>query len=145
MTARWRSVGTRRLARLAENIGAAEIAWTPNDLREIETASTISSVQGARYPERLAYLTNRGSGQGGGQGRARPHAQRTARRHPQAPPLSAARMWHSWGKTNPASLMNAWSAARISALTASTNTACWSAGSARTTVAKGVAASWMCT
>jgi aryl-alcohol dehydrogenase-like predicted oxidoreductase len=50
--------GTRRLERLEENIGAAGIELTPDDLREIETASTEITVQGARYPESLERLTN---------------------------------------------------------------------------------------
>jgi diketogulonate reductase-like aldo/keto reductase len=51
--------GTRRLERLEENIGAADVELTADDLREIEdTASTIT-VQGARYPEHLERLTGR--------------------------------------------------------------------------------------
>jgi aryl-alcohol dehydrogenase-like predicted oxidoreductase len=45
--------GTTKLHRLEENIGAAEIELTPDDLREIETAASKITVQGARYPEHL--------------------------------------------------------------------------------------------
>ena len=51
--------GTRRLARLDENLGAAAVALTPDDLREIETAAAQIPVQGARYPDHLERLTNR--------------------------------------------------------------------------------------
>jgi aryl-alcohol dehydrogenase-like predicted oxidoreductase len=45
--------GTTKLHRLEENIGAAEIELTPDDLREIESAASEITVQGARYPEHL--------------------------------------------------------------------------------------------
>ena len=51
--------GTTKLARLEENIGAATIELTPDDLSEIEIASSQITVQGARYPENLEQLTNR--------------------------------------------------------------------------------------
>jgi aryl-alcohol dehydrogenase-like predicted oxidoreductase len=51
--------GTRRLERLEENLGAAAVDLTPDDLREIETAAAQITVQGARYPEHLERLTNR--------------------------------------------------------------------------------------
>jgi aryl-alcohol dehydrogenase-like predicted oxidoreductase len=51
--------GTRRLERLEENIGAAAIELTPDDLREIESAATKIPVQGARYPEELERMTGR--------------------------------------------------------------------------------------
>jgi aryl-alcohol dehydrogenase-like predicted oxidoreductase len=51
--------GTRRLARLDENLGAAAVELTPDDLREIETAAAQIPVQGARYPDHLERLTNR--------------------------------------------------------------------------------------
>ena len=50
--------GTRRLERLDENIGAADVELTPDDLREIETAAAQIEVQGARYPEHLERMTN---------------------------------------------------------------------------------------
>jgi aryl-alcohol dehydrogenase-like predicted oxidoreductase len=49
--------GTTKLARLEENIGAVDIQLTPDDLREIESASSKITVQGARYPERLEKMT----------------------------------------------------------------------------------------
>jgi aryl-alcohol dehydrogenase-like predicted oxidoreductase len=45
--------GTTKLHRLEENIGAVAIELTPDDLREIEDASSKITVQGARYPEHL--------------------------------------------------------------------------------------------
>jgi aryl-alcohol dehydrogenase-like predicted oxidoreductase len=51
--------GTTKLKRLEENIGAAEIDLTSDDLREIETTASKITVQGARYPERLEQMTNR--------------------------------------------------------------------------------------
>jgi len=49
--------GTTKLARLEENIGAASIRLTPEDLREIETAASQITIQGARYPEALEKRT----------------------------------------------------------------------------------------
>jgi aryl-alcohol dehydrogenase-like predicted oxidoreductase len=51
--------GTTKLARLDENIGAASIELTPNDLGDIERAASEITVQGARYPEKLEQLTGR--------------------------------------------------------------------------------------
>jgi aryl-alcohol dehydrogenase-like predicted oxidoreductase len=51
--------GTTKLKRLEENIGAVEIELTPDDLREIETASSGIKVEGARYPENLEAMTGR--------------------------------------------------------------------------------------
>ena len=51
--------GTTKLHRLEENIGAAAIELTPEDLREIDSATTMIPVQGARYPENLQKLVNR--------------------------------------------------------------------------------------
>ena len=45
--------GTTKLHRLEENLGAAEIELTPDDLREIDSAASEITVQGARYPEHL--------------------------------------------------------------------------------------------
>jgi aryl-alcohol dehydrogenase-like predicted oxidoreductase len=42
--------GTTKLNRLEENIGAAAVELTPDDLREIETAASKIAIQGARYP-----------------------------------------------------------------------------------------------
>jgi len=49
--------GTTKLARLEENIGAASIRLTPEDVREIETAASQIAIQGARYPEALEKRT----------------------------------------------------------------------------------------
>jgi len=49
--------GTTKLARLEENIGAVSIRLTPDDLREIETAASQITIQGARYPEALEKRT----------------------------------------------------------------------------------------
>jgi aryl-alcohol dehydrogenase-like predicted oxidoreductase len=43
--------GTTRLARLEENLGAAEIGLSPEDLGEIRAAAEAIPVEGARYPE----------------------------------------------------------------------------------------------
>jgi aryl-alcohol dehydrogenase-like predicted oxidoreductase len=51
--------GTTKLKRLEENIGAAEIELTQDDLCEIETAASEIEVQGARYPEHLEKMTGR--------------------------------------------------------------------------------------
>src|SRR5882724_6857516 len=51
--------GTTKLQRLYENIGAAEIQLTPEDLREINDAAGKIPVQGARYPEHLNRLVGR--------------------------------------------------------------------------------------
>ena len=51
--------GTRKLARLEENIGAAAVELTPDNLREIDAAASTIKVQGARYPEHLEQLTGR--------------------------------------------------------------------------------------
>ena len=49
--------GTTKLARLDENIAAATIALTPEDLRAIESAASRITIQGARYPEHLEKRT----------------------------------------------------------------------------------------
>jgi aryl-alcohol dehydrogenase-like predicted oxidoreductase len=51
--------GTTKLARLDENLGAVDLHLTPEDLREIESASSTIAVQGARYPEHLQKLVGR--------------------------------------------------------------------------------------
>jgi aryl-alcohol dehydrogenase-like predicted oxidoreductase len=51
--------GTRKLERLEENLGAAEIQLTSKDLREIDGAAAQITVQGARYPEHLQKLVGR--------------------------------------------------------------------------------------
>jgi aryl-alcohol dehydrogenase-like predicted oxidoreductase len=49
--------GTTKLARLEENIGAADVILTPEDLREIEAAASKIDIEGARYPEALEAKT----------------------------------------------------------------------------------------
>jgi aryl-alcohol dehydrogenase-like predicted oxidoreductase len=51
--------GTRKLARLEENIGAASVELTSDDLREIEDVASRITVQGARLPEEVLNLTGR--------------------------------------------------------------------------------------
>ncbi|PYL91133.1 MAG: aldo/keto reductase [Verrucomicrobia bacterium] len=51
--------GTTKLHRLEENIGAAAIELTADDLREIESAASKITVQGARYPEHIEQKTGR--------------------------------------------------------------------------------------
>jgi len=51
--------GTTKLHRLDENIGAASIELTSDDIREIEDAASEIKVQGARYPEKLEQMTGR--------------------------------------------------------------------------------------
>jgi aryl-alcohol dehydrogenase-like predicted oxidoreductase len=51
--------GTTKLHRLEENIGAASVELTPDDLREIETAASKITVQGARYTEQSERMTGR--------------------------------------------------------------------------------------
>src|SRR5438552_3411911 len=51
--------GTTKLGRLEENIGAVAIELTPDDLRDIESAASQITVQGARYPEELERRTGR--------------------------------------------------------------------------------------
>ncbi|HNX32866.1 MAG TPA: aldo/keto reductase [Holophaga sp.] len=51
--------GTRKRERLDENLGAAAIELTPEDLHEIERAASEITVQGSRYPEKLEKMTGR--------------------------------------------------------------------------------------
>ncbi len=51
--------GTTKLHRLEENIAAADIELTAEDLREIDRALSEVPVQGARYPEQLQRLVER--------------------------------------------------------------------------------------
>jgi aryl-alcohol dehydrogenase-like predicted oxidoreductase len=51
--------GTTKPARLEENIGAAAIELTADDLRDIDTAAARIKVQGARYPDHLMRLIGR--------------------------------------------------------------------------------------
>ena len=51
--------GTTKLHRLEENIGAAAVELTPEDLRQIDTDASKITVQGARYPEELQKMVGR--------------------------------------------------------------------------------------
>lgn len=51
--------GTTKLHRLHENLGAAEITLSPDDLREIEDSVSHLEVHGARYPEHLQKMVGR--------------------------------------------------------------------------------------
>jgi aryl-alcohol dehydrogenase-like predicted oxidoreductase len=51
--------GTTKLHRLHENTGAVSVQLSPEDLREIESAASKITVQGARYPEHLQKLVGR--------------------------------------------------------------------------------------
>jgi pyridoxine 4-dehydrogenase len=51
--------GTTKVHRLEENLGAANVELTPEDLREIDEASSNITVQGERYPEALQKLVGR--------------------------------------------------------------------------------------
>jgi aryl-alcohol dehydrogenase-like predicted oxidoreductase len=51
--------GTTKLQRLEENIGAAQVELTSDDLREIEDATAQITIEGARYPEHLEARTGR--------------------------------------------------------------------------------------
>src|SRR6266404_5482918 len=47
-----------KLHRLEENIGAAAVALTSEDLRDIENAASKIAVQGARHPEHIERMSN---------------------------------------------------------------------------------------
>ena len=51
--------GTTKLHRLEENLGGAGVQLTPDDLHQIDNASSKISVQGARYPEALQKMVGR--------------------------------------------------------------------------------------
>ena len=51
--------GTTKLARLEENLAAADIELTPKDLSEIESASAQITIHGDRYPAELAKRVGR--------------------------------------------------------------------------------------
>jgi aryl-alcohol dehydrogenase-like predicted oxidoreductase len=51
--------GTTKLHRLEENLGAADVELTADDLRDIESAAAKITVQGNRYPDRLEAMTGR--------------------------------------------------------------------------------------
>jgi aryl-alcohol dehydrogenase-like predicted oxidoreductase len=51
--------GTTKLERLQENLGAAAVGLTSEDLAEMERATSEIQVEGARYPEHLEQMTGR--------------------------------------------------------------------------------------
>jgi|SRR5579863_681849 len=51
--------GTTKLHRLEENITAASVELTPDDLRDIESAASKITIEGARYPEHIERQSNR--------------------------------------------------------------------------------------
>jgi aryl-alcohol dehydrogenase-like predicted oxidoreductase len=51
--------GTTKLARLEENLGAAEVALTSDDVRALEDASSKIKLEGARYPKFHEQLVGR--------------------------------------------------------------------------------------
>ncbi|HET8825110.1 MAG TPA: aldo/keto reductase, partial [Terriglobales bacterium] len=51
--------GTTKIHRLEENLGAANVELTPEDLRELNAAASKIQVQGARYPEAMQRVVNR--------------------------------------------------------------------------------------
>ncbi len=51
--------GTTKLARLEENIGAATLELSRDDLRAVDIAASNITIQGARYPEHIEKMTGR--------------------------------------------------------------------------------------
>ena len=51
--------GTTKLHRLEENIKAADVELTAEDLADIESAASQITIQGARYPEAMERMSNR--------------------------------------------------------------------------------------
>jgi aryl-alcohol dehydrogenase-like predicted oxidoreductase len=51
--------GTTKLHRLEENLGAADVELTADDLAEIERAAAEIHVEGERYPEHLMKTVGR--------------------------------------------------------------------------------------
>jgi aryl-alcohol dehydrogenase-like predicted oxidoreductase len=49
--------GTTKLSRLEENIGAASVELTADDLRQIEEAASHIRIEGERYPEHIEKMT----------------------------------------------------------------------------------------
>jgi aryl-alcohol dehydrogenase-like predicted oxidoreductase len=51
--------GTTKLSRLEENIGAAAVELSAQDLRDIDSAASEIKVEGARYPAQIEAMTGR--------------------------------------------------------------------------------------
>jgi aryl-alcohol dehydrogenase-like predicted oxidoreductase len=50
--------GTRRVGRLEENLAAADLELTADDLSRIEDVAATIEIQGARYTEAMENMTN---------------------------------------------------------------------------------------
>ncbi|MGH9758261.1 MAG: aldo/keto reductase, partial [Candidatus Acidiferrales bacterium] len=51
--------GTTKLGRLEENLSAANVEFSQDDLRDLGIAASQVAVQGARYPEALQKMVGR--------------------------------------------------------------------------------------
>jgi aryl-alcohol dehydrogenase-like predicted oxidoreductase len=51
--------GTTKLARLEENLGAADVSLSADDLAKIDAALSGIKVVGERYPAQMAAMVNR--------------------------------------------------------------------------------------
>jgi aryl-alcohol dehydrogenase-like predicted oxidoreductase len=51
--------GTKKLSRLEENLAAADLELTPEDLREIDRTVSTITVHGARHPEWMQQTVGR--------------------------------------------------------------------------------------
>ena len=51
--------GTTKLHRLRENVGAVAVEFSPEELRELESAASKITVQGERYPEHMQKMVGR--------------------------------------------------------------------------------------
>ncbi len=51
--------GTAKFNRVEENIGATAVTLTPEDLRELDTATAKIQIFGDRYPAEVERMTNR--------------------------------------------------------------------------------------
>ena len=49
--------GSRRLERILENMGAAQVELTPEDLPDIDAAASKITVQGAQLPENILKMS----------------------------------------------------------------------------------------
>jgi len=51
--------GTRKLSRLEENLAAADLELTADELDELDSASAAITLQGARYPEAMERMIDK--------------------------------------------------------------------------------------
>jgi len=51
--------GTTKLSRLEENLHAASLELTPEDLSDLEDAASRITIQGGRYPQEVEELSGR--------------------------------------------------------------------------------------